>query len=264
MNYWVQEGSLGGARQAVIHLGDCPLCDEGKNGAGQDRWYGPFDSLTSARDISDQLSGVAMRAECRCVRRVAAQPDLPTMALLNEPLFRRPEPPKEKPGAEKKAKKVAKTGAPNGKTRPSKIFHVAGYSFAGVAAVAILCVSLFAFPALSVVEAGNHAGSSTPFLLANDSPIPLTDLNAECTVELQPAAVRLQNVHQQLADRLGSKNQVTFPCFQASGGSVPSTTGITMHVTVKYAVFGIQHVEQTFLFVAARNTEGFCHWVQKG
>ena len=262
MNYWVQDASLGGLRQAVIHLGDCSFCEDGKKTNGQDRWYGPFDSLESARDISDELTGIAMRAECRCVRKVVEQ-DIPSLALLNEPLFRKPEPPKEKDTKSREARKSAKAKA-KGKSGKFKSFYVAGYASLGVAAAAILTVSLFVFPALSVVQASSHSGASTPFLLANDSPLPLTNLNAECTVELQPAAVRLQNSHQQLADRLSSKNNVTIPCFQGSGGSIPQTSGVTVQVTVNYAVFGIRHAQQTFSFVAARTNDGICRWVQKG
>jgi len=258
MTYWVQDAPFGTLRQAVIHLGECPLCEEGKKKNAQDQWYGPFETLDAARDISDGLTGIAMRAECRCARKAVAQ-DVPTLAMLNEPLFRKPEPPKEKKAKEAEGKKLAKAAA-KGKGKSS---HKARYAFIGVAAVVLLSVSLYVFPALSVVEASNHSASSAPFMIANDSPIPVTDLNADCTVELQPAAVRLQNTHQQLADRLGSKNNVTIPCFAASGGSVPQVNGVTVHVTVKYAVFGIHHVEQTFQFVAARTKDGFCRWVLK-
>jgi hypothetical protein len=120
------------------------------------------------------------------------------------------------------------------------------------------------FPALTVVEASGPSGSSTPFLLANSGPLPVTDVKAECTVELQPASIKLHNSHQDLADRLGAKKNVSIPCFQASGGSTPQTSGMTLHLTVNYAIFGIHHVQQTFSFVAARTTEGFCRWVQKG
>ena len=263
-NFWVQEGTLGVARQAVIHLGDCPLCDEGRRNSGNDRWYGPFATVIEARDISDQLSDIAMRSECRCTRRVVTI-DLPSIAMLNEPLFRRPEPVAPKAKArdkEQEAKKAAKPDQKKLKARKAKQTAAIRYGVIGTAAVLILSVSLFVFPALSVVEASSHPETS-PFLLTNDSFVPLSDLKAECTVELQPAAVRLQDLHQQLAGKLGSKNQVAIPCFQASGGAIPHTTGTTVQVRVEYAVFGIHHVEQTFSFVAARTTQGFCRWVYK-
>jgi len=40
--------------------------------------------------------------------------------------------------------------------------------------------------------------------------------------------------------------------------------GVTLEVTVNFAVFGIGHVKQKFSFVAARNNDGICRWVQKG
>jgi hypothetical protein len=261
MSYWVQENSLG-IRQAVVHLGECNLCEEGSKKSGQDRWFGPFESLDAARDISDSLEGIAMRAECKCVRKTVAS-DLPGIALLNEPLFRRPEPPKEKKAEkEKEEKKSAKTAAKGkGKSKPSRHKR---YAIAGVAAVVAFAVSLFIFPALTVVEASSPSAGSTPFLLSNSGPLPITDVKAECTVELQPAAIKLHNSHQDLAERLGAKKNVSIPCFQASGGSTPQISGMTLRLTVNYAIFGIHHVQQTFSFVAARTTEGFCRWVQKG
>jgi len=267
-SYWVQEGSLGVGRQAIIHLGDCPLCDEGRKAGAQDRWYGPFTSLTSARDISDQLADVAMRAECKCVRKNGAQ-DLPTLALLNEPLFRKPDPkpaPKAKEAEkakEQEPRKSARTLASEAKARKAKRIKIILCTAIGVAAVVAIAVSLFVVPAVSVVEANGHAGAS-PFLLTNASPLPLSDVQAECSVELQPSAVNLHNSQQQLADSLGSKAQVTIPCFQGAGGAVPQIGGTTVHMKVKYAVFGIQHLEQDFAFVAARTPEGFAKWVLKG
>jgi hypothetical protein len=259
MSHWVHENSLA-IRQAVIHLGECTLCEEGKKVSGQERWYGPFDSLDGARDISDSLEGIAMRAECKCVRKAVA--DAPSVALLNEPLFRRPDPPKDtKPEREEKKDTKSPAKRKPGKAKPS---HTKRYAVAGVAAVVVLTASLFLFPALTVVEASSHSGSSTPFLLTNDSPIPLTNVKAECTVELQTASVRLHNSHQDLADRLEAKKYVAIPCFQASGGSTPQISGMTLQLTVNYAIFGIHHVQQTFSFVAARTSEGFCRWVQKG
>jgi hypothetical protein len=262
MSYWVHENSVG-IRQAVIHLGECTLCEEGKKLSGQERWYGPFDSLDGARDISDSLEGIAMRAECKCVRKTVA--DVPSVAMLNEPLFRRPEPPKENKAEREEKEKGKKSAKPAAKTKSAKAkaSRTKRYAAAGIAAVVVFTASIFLFPALSVVEAGNHS-ASTPFLLANDSPIPLTNIKAECTVELRTASVRLHNSHQDLADRLEAKKNVAIPCFQSSGGSTPQTSGMTLHLTVNYAIFGIHHVQQTFSFVAARTQEGFCRWVQTG
>jgi hypothetical protein len=101
-------------------------------------------------------------------------------------------------------------------------------------------------------------------MLTNASPVAVTDLKAECSLELQPAAVHLKSSHQQLADRLSSSETVSIPCFKAAGGSIPQTSGITLHVTLNYAVLGLRHAKQTFQFVAARSSDGFCRWVPKG
>jgi hypothetical protein len=268
-SYWVQEGSLGAGRQAIIHLGDCPLCDEGRNAKGQDRWYGPFTDLIAARDVSDQLSDLAMRSECRCVRKNAAQ-DLPTLALLNEPLFRKPNP---KPAAkakevekekakEQEPRKSARVLAAEAKARKAKRSKTIRYSSIGVAAAIALAVWIFVIPAVSVVEAANH-GATAPFLLTNRSPLTLNNVQAECTVELQPSVVHSHN-GQQLTDTLDSKGQVTVPCFQAVGGATPQVRGAMVKMTVRYDVFGIRHVEQDFAFVAARTPEGYAKWVLKG
>ncbi len=268
-SYWVQEGSLGVGRQAIIHLGDCPLCDDGRKAGAQDRWYGPFASLISAREISDQLSDVAMRAECKCIRKNSAQ-DLPTLALLNEPLFRKPNP-KPAPKAakepektkEQEPRKSARTLAAEAKARKAKRAKTIRYSAISVAAIVAIAIWLFVLPATSVVEASGQIANS-PFLLTNSSPIPLNDVQAECSVDLQPSAVHLQNSQAQLADSLGSKAQVAIPCFQSAGGAVPQLRGTVLHMTVKYSVFGIRHLGQDFAFVAARTPDGFAKWVLKG
>jgi len=244
MNLWVQETLLAGTRQAIVHHEDCPICTKRiTKGSSDDLWFGPVITVEAARDVSYGRWGVSMRSECRCVRAAMVE-----NAAANEAK-----------AVAKKAKEVAALKA--GKNVGAKSSPVSRYSAMATAAVAILTVSLFVFPALSVVEAGSP--SASPFLLTNNSPIPLTDVRAECSVELHPAAIHLQDVHQQLAGRMDSKNRVTIPCFQNSGGAVPQTNGVTVHVTVKYAVFGIRHVQQTFSFVAARNSQGFCHWVYK-
>jgi len=266
-SYWVQEGTLGVGRQAVIHLSDCPLCEEGRKKNGSDRWYGPFDDLMSARGISDELTDVAMRAECRCVRKNAA-PDLPTLALLNEPLFRKPDP-KPAPRAkeaekvkEQEPRKSVRTLAAEAKARKAKRAKIVRYTVIGVAAVVAVAVGLFVMPAVSVVEASSHAGPS-PFLLTNRSPLPLNNIQAECSVALQPS-VPSHNSQLQLAENLGSEGQVTIPCFQSAGGVTPQVRGAMVRMTVKYDVFGIHHVQQDFAFVAARTPDGIAKWVLKG
>ena len=266
--YWVQEGSLGAGRQAVIHLSDCQLCEDGRKANRQVRWHGPFNSLPSARAISDQLSDIAMRAECRCVRKNVNQ-DVPALALLNEPLFRKPDP-KPAPTAkeaekakEQEPRKSARETAAGAKARRAKRTRVIRYTAIGVAAAVIATLALFVFPAISVVEANAHSGQS-PFLLTNSSLLPLSKIQAECSVALQPSAAQVHNIQLQLAESLGSKAQVTIPCFQGVGGATPQVRGAMIRMTVKYEVFGIRHLKQDFSFVAARTPDGFAKWVLKG
>lgn len=259
-NFWVQEAPFGTGRQSVIHLGDCPLCEEGQKKAVAERWYGPFESIASARQISDQLNDVAMRAECRCVRRAVA-PDVPALALLNEPLFQRPAPVVEKNAKKQKQEKVAKTTE---KRKPAKAkrSRLPQYVAAGVAALAMSVVMLFVVPGVSVVEARGQQGSS-PFLLANGGLLALGDVNAECAMEIPAASLKLKDAHAQVAKTLAKSKQATIPCFQMAGGDVPQTSGMILHMTVSYAVLGVHHLQQTFTFVAARTENGYCRWVLK-
>lgn len=261
--FWLQETMVRGARRAIIHADDCPVSETRQNPSGDDKWHGPFDALTSARESSDRLSGIAIRAECRCVRR-GLDTDVPRMALLNEPLFRKPEPVRtEKKAArrdpEKPAAAQTKKAAANAKKRRSKQLQLA---ISGVSIAMVLVAVLLWLPALSVVEAANRPTGS-PFLIANGSHLAVRDLNADCSVELQPAAVKLRGSHEKLADSLTPQEQVSVPCFQAVGGATPQTSGMTMRLTLSYATLGIHHA-QTFIFVAARATDGVSHWVEEG
>ena len=243
MTFWVQETQMAGTRQAIIHGEDCPICVKRiTKGSSEDHWFGPIATVAAARDVSYGLWAVAMRSECRCVR-VAEQKAAEADQLR------------------KKEKAQKEKVAPSRKSAGPKRHPAVRYGVPAAAALVLLMISPFLFPALSVVEASGQ--SATPFLLANNGPLPVTNVQAECTVELKPAAVRLQNVHQQIADHMGTRKQATIPCFQGSGGAVPQTSGVTVQVTVKYAVFGIGHLRQTFSFVAARTADGFCRWVYK-
>lgn len=258
--FWLQETVFRGARRAIIHASDCPECD-GRQNPGNDQWRGPFTDLTDARQNSDRLSGIAMRAECRCVRR-GAETDLPRMALLNEPLFRKPEPVVPEP-KRKREREKAKAAAP-AKKKPAarkKAARRVQYGILAGSALMAICLAVLFIPALSVVEASDHAAS--PFLLANASHLAVTDLNADCSVGLQPAGVQLRSSHQKLTERLAPNSELSVPCFQAAGGNVPQTSGMTMQLRLSYVMFGIRHVEQTFTFVAARNTNGVYRWVEK-
>ena len=255
--FWVQETTFRGARRAIVHAADCQEC-EGRKYPGSDQWHGPFQELSGARGTSDRLTGVAIRAECRCVRR-GTEADLPRVALLNEPLFRRPEP---APTERKPKAESAKPGTTQ-KKRVAKKRRSTRWQQGALIGSAILAISvlLLLVPALSVVEAKGH--TSSPFLLANASHLAVTSVNADCSVELQPAAVHLQSSHHVLAARLAPQDQVNVPCFQPIGGTTPQTSGMKMQLRLSYVMLGIRHVEQTFTFVAARNSDGVCRWVEK-
>lgn len=257
--FWLQETVFRGARRSIIHVADCPECETRKY-SSSDQWHGPFADLNYARERSDSLSGVAIRAECRCVRR-GAEAELPRMALLNEPLFRRVQP----AASERKSKaESAKAAVPPQKKKPGAKKKAARRWQYGVmigSAATAVCLVLLFLPALSVVQAKDHG--SSPFLLANASHVAVTGLNADCSVELEPAAVHLQSSHHRLADRLGPDGEVSVPCFQTIGGATPQTSGMTMRLKLSYVMLGMRHVEQTFTFVAARNSDGVCRWVEK-
>ena len=266
VSFWVHDESQGALRQAIIHTSDCPwrkraAAKGGGNGAEM-QWYGPFESLIEARSVSDQLAGVAMRGECRCVRRVVPK-DVPIRVLSNTHLFRKPAAAvKPKIKAAEKAPKVAKQAVQSTKTSKGTLSKLVRYAVPAVLAAATMIATLFAFPALSVVEAGNELTNS-PFRLANNIPVSLSEVNVQCSAQLAAAAVPLQGSHSQLADRLEQGSTAPLPCFQKLGGSVPQTSGITMQVSVDYGVFGLPHKTQTFVFVAARTANGVSRWALK-
>jgi len=269
-NFWVQDAKVNGTRKAIIHLGSCPLCDEGSSGNSNPslrEWYGPFSNLESARRISDGLSEIAMRSECRCVRNADAQITV-RAALLNEPLaVRKHETVKKKEQNLSAEIAAAAAAAEEAVTRSAseparKANKTVLYSALGVSAAFVIAATVFLFPALSVVEASNHADPA-PFVLANDIPLAVTDLNADCSLTFGPTSAHLKDSHTQVTERLGSKSAVSVPCFQTGGGAVPQTGGVTLQVSVNYAVLGVRHVQQTFSFVAARTKDGFCRWVKK-
>jgi hypothetical protein len=266
--FWVVEATINRCRQAVIHYGERTNCDHARSvfqsESARSQWHGPFSSLPEARSVSDDLAGVALRSECHCVPRTnATQPR--RLTKLSMPRLHQAEP-AARPSVEVTAKKVekkkpaAEAFAPERKRpRPTRKNL---YPVAAVLAMVAAVVGLLLFPAVSVVEARNATRS--PFELSNVTPVPVTNLKAECSMELLPAAVPLHSSREQLADRLGSSDRVSIPCFQAGGGAIPQTSGMTLRVTVEYAILGLHHVKQDFRFVAARTSEGFCRWVQKG
>ena len=71
-NFFVYENWLAGPHKIVLHRSSCGQCNHGKGRpAGHDanhaRWHGPYASLTEAREASQQMAGVLIRSECKCI-----------------------------------------------------------------------------------------------------------------------------------------------------------------------------------------------------
>jgi len=269
MKLWIQESNNAGIRKVSLHLASCSHAqDRQQSGAAAnsaEHWYGPFDGLGAARSASDSIPNVAIRSECQCVRRML--PKQPRL-VMEDPLFRRQQAqpasrPKAKPvaKAQPKTAAVATSRSATGK-KPSRARRYV--LAAAVVAVLAFGASLLMVPSLSVAQAATPAKSNlASFYLQNSSPAAVTDVVAECHLEFKPAAISLKEAHDHVADRLDYKNQVSMPCFQ-SAGSIPQTNGMTLEVTVSYAVFGIRRTQQTFSFQAARTNEGIYRWFYRG
>lgn len=70
--FYIYENWHAGPHKAVLHRSACGQCNHGKGRpAGHDanhaRWHGPYPSLSEARSASQQMSGVLIRSECKCV-----------------------------------------------------------------------------------------------------------------------------------------------------------------------------------------------------
>jgi len=70
--FFIYENWHAGPHKAVLHRGSCSQCNNGKGRpAGHDvnhaRWHGPYASLSEARESSQQMTGVLIRSECKCV-----------------------------------------------------------------------------------------------------------------------------------------------------------------------------------------------------
>jgi len=269
MKLWIQESHNAGIRRVSIHLASCPQCESRKQetvpGKDSEHWYGPFDGLTAARSASDSIPNVAIRSECQCIRRVL--PKQPRLTL-EDPLFRQrqaqqPPRPRSKPTA--KPQKVAVGSSVRATARAKKPSKARRYAWvAALAAVLMIGGSLLALPSLSVSQAVDPARPNTAsFYLLNSSPAAVTDVAAECHLEFKPAAISLKEATNHVADRLDYKNQVSMPCFQTAG-SIPQTNGVTLEVTVSYAILGIHRTRQTFSFQAARTNEGIYRWFYRG
>ena len=71
-DFFIYENWHAGPHKAVLHRAACGQCNHGKGRpAGHDanhaRWHGPYPSLAEARNASQQMVGVLIRSECKCV-----------------------------------------------------------------------------------------------------------------------------------------------------------------------------------------------------
>jgi len=71
-NFYVYENWLAGPHKIVLHRSSCGQCNHGRGRpAGHDanhaRWHGPYASISEAREASQQMAGVLIRSECKCI-----------------------------------------------------------------------------------------------------------------------------------------------------------------------------------------------------
>ncbi len=72
VEFYIYENWHAGPHKAVLHRASCGQCNHGKGRpAGHDanhaRWHGPYATLSEARNISQQMAGVLIRSECKCI-----------------------------------------------------------------------------------------------------------------------------------------------------------------------------------------------------
>jgi len=70
--FYVYENWSAGPHKAMLHRASCGQCSSGKGRpAGHDpshsKWHGPYGSLSGARQATQQMPGVLIRSECKCV-----------------------------------------------------------------------------------------------------------------------------------------------------------------------------------------------------
>jgi 4-hydroxy-tetrahydrodipicolinate synthase len=70
--FYIYENWHAGPHKAVLHRSACGQCNHGKGRpAGHDpnhaRWHGPYASLSEARSASQEMNGILIRSECKCV-----------------------------------------------------------------------------------------------------------------------------------------------------------------------------------------------------
>ncbi|PYX95506.1 MAG: 4-hydroxy-tetrahydrodipicolinate synthase [Acidobacteria bacterium] len=72
VEFFVYENWLAGPHKVVLHRSTCGQCNHGKGRpAGHDanhaRWHGPYPTLSEAREASQNMPGVLIRSECKCI-----------------------------------------------------------------------------------------------------------------------------------------------------------------------------------------------------
>ncbi|HXW92708.1 MAG TPA: 4-hydroxy-tetrahydrodipicolinate synthase [Terriglobales bacterium] len=72
IHFFLYENWLAGPRKVVLHRSTCGQCKHGKGRpSGHDidhaRWHGPYATLAEARQAADQMTGVLIRSECKCI-----------------------------------------------------------------------------------------------------------------------------------------------------------------------------------------------------
>jgi 4-hydroxy-tetrahydrodipicolinate synthase len=71
-DFYIYENWLAGPHKIVLHRSSCGQCNHGKgrpsgHDANHARWHGPFATLTEARTTSQNMTGVLIRSECKCI-----------------------------------------------------------------------------------------------------------------------------------------------------------------------------------------------------
>jgi 4-hydroxy-tetrahydrodipicolinate synthase len=72
LEFYIYENWHAGPHKTVLHRSTCGQCNYGRGRpAGHDanhaRWHGPYATLAEARRITEQMPGVLIRSECKCI-----------------------------------------------------------------------------------------------------------------------------------------------------------------------------------------------------
>jgi 4-hydroxy-tetrahydrodipicolinate synthase len=72
IEFFVYENWLAGPHKVVLHRASCGQCNHGKgrpsgHDANHARWHGPYTTLAEAREASQNMPGVLIRSECKCI-----------------------------------------------------------------------------------------------------------------------------------------------------------------------------------------------------